>query len=97
MLSTLDHPAHLLTRTSPRGDRPMPFPAQPVPPSAAASPIDKQRYQERVQQYEAFQNVVSEAKSLMVPILNQTQFLHFVGYNLDAMRAGAARAAAVKK
>ena len=63
-------------------------PQQPIPPSATASPIDKQRYQERITQYEAFQNVVNEAKSLMVPILNQTQFLHFVGYNLDALRAG---------
>lgn len=69
-------------------------PAQPIPPGASASPIDKQRYQERVQQYEAFQNMVNEAKSLMVPILNQTQFLNFVGYNLDALRAGASRAAA---
>lgn len=69
-------------------------PGQPIPPSATASPIDKQRYQERVQENEAFQNVVNEAKSLMVPILNQTQFLHFVGYNLNALRSGAARAEA---
>ena len=72
-------------------------PTQPVPPGATASPIDKQRYQERVAQYEAFQNVVNEAKSLMVPILSQTQFLHYVGYNLNALRNGQLRAAAQSK
>lgn len=40
MLSTLDHPPHLLTRTSPRGDRPMPFPAQPVPPPVRILGVD---------------------------------------------------------
>ena len=40
-----------------------------------------------------FPERVTEAKSLMVPMLNQTQFLHFVGYNLDAMRSGKAQAA----
>jgi hypothetical protein len=32
----------------------------------------------------------------MVPILGQTQFLHFVGYNLDAIRTGKTQAAAKK-
>ena len=72
-------------------------PPQPVAPPATASPIDKQRYQEAVKAFEDFQNVVAEAKSLMVPILSQSQFLHFVGYNLDAMRAGKVQAAAPKK
>jgi hypothetical protein len=72
-------------------------PVQPVPPPATASPIDKQRYQESVKAFEDFQGVLTEAKSLMVPILNQTQFLHFVGYNLNAMRAGKVQAAAPGK
>jgi hypothetical protein len=68
-------------------------PVQPVTPPATASPIDKQRYQEAMKAFEEFQGSVTEAKALMVPILNQTQFLHFVGYNLDAMRSGKAQAA----
>ena len=72
-------------------------PPQPVAPPATASPIDKQRYQESVTAFEDFQKVVADAKSLMVPILNQTQFLHFVGYNLNAMRAGKVQAAAPTK
>jgi len=71
-------------------------PAQPVTPPATASPIDKQRYQEALKVYEQFQADVAEAKSLMVPILGQTQFLHFVGYNLDAIRTGKTQAAAKK-
>ncbi len=68
-------------------------PMQPVAPPANASPIDKQRYQENMQKYQAFQDVIKEAKDLMVPILNQTQFLHYVGYNLNALRGGNASAA----
>lgn len=63
-------------------------PAQPIAPPATASPIDKQRYQEAQKVFEEFQATVKEAKDLMVPILNQAQFLHFVGYNLNAIRAG---------
>lgn len=63
-------------------------PIEPIAPPATASPIDKQRYQEAMKAYEDFQAIVAEAKDLMVPILSQAQFLHFVGYNLDAMRAG---------
>ncbi len=69
-------------------------PGQPIAPGASASPIDKQRYQQKMEQYDAFQKVVEEAKSMMVPILNQEQFLHFVGYNLNAMRTGRMEAAA---
>jgi hypothetical protein len=72
-------------------------PTQPVAPPATAQPIDKQRAQEAMKAYEDFQNMVSEAKSLMIPILNQTQFLSFVGYNLDAMRAAKVQAATAAK
>jgi hypothetical protein len=69
-------------------------PAQPVAPPATASPIDKQRYQEVLKAYEDFHGMIDEAKSLMVPILSQTQFVNFVGYNLNAMRPAGVQAAA---
>src|SRR5512140_3010541 len=71
-------------------------PVEPIAPPATATPIDVQRYQEALKAYQEFQGNVKEAKELMVPILSQTQFLHFVGYNLDAIRAGKIQAAAKK-
>jgi hypothetical protein len=71
-------------------------PAEPIAPPASATPIDKQRYQEALKAYQAFQDNVKEAKELMVPILSQTQFLYFVGYNLDAIRTGKTEARAKK-
>ncbi len=62
-------------------------PAQPVAPPASASPIDKQRHEEALKAYNGFEALESEAKSLMVPILSQTQFLYFVGHNLEVMRS----------
>ncbi len=72
-------------------------PPQPVAPPATAQPIDKQRYQEAQKAYDDFNTKVDEAKSLMIPILNQTQFVNFVGYNLNAMRAAAVQATAPQK
>jgi len=57
----------------------------PVKPAPSASPLVQQRYREKVQARKAYDAIVSEAKALMIPILNQTQFLHFVGYNLEKM------------
>jgi len=59
----------------------------PIAPAASASPIAKQRYRQLLDAYNAYQGLISEAKALMVPILNQTQFLHFVGYNLERLAA----------
>lgn len=67
-------------------------PSQPVAPGEAASPIDKQRHQKLLDEYEAFQKIEAEAKSLMVPILREGPFLSYVGYNISAMRNGRTQA-----
>jgi hypothetical protein len=59
----------------------------PLPSPASATETDPaaaERAAQLKQQHEAFETVLNEARTLSIPILTRTQFLHFLGYAMPS-------------